>query len=225
MKILAIDTATEACSAALYVDGETHQQYQLAPREHTRLILAMVQGLLETSGVSISQLDALAYGRGPGSFTGVRIANSIVQGMAFAAEIPVAPVSTLASIAQYIYDTQAQTRVLAVIDARMDEVYWGAYIAQHGIMMLQGNEGLCRPADIPVIDTEGWVGAGSGWNTYSEVLHSRLGHALVASDGDVFPHASSIAVLAANRPDIWVSAADALPVYLRDQIAKKKVAQ
>ena len=99
LKILAVDTATEASSAALYIDGDIKQDFQLAPREHTRLILKQAEGLLTEAGIRVSDLDALASGRGPGSFTGVRIATGVVQGMAFGADIPVVPVSTLASIA------------------------------------------------------------------------------------------------------------------------------
>ena len=124
MKLLALDTATEACSAALYIDGEIKQEYQLAPREHTRLILAMVESLLVEAGITIKQLDALAFGRGPGSFTGVRIATGAVQGMAYGADLPVVPVSTLASIAQSVHDEHQAESVLTAIDARMQAVYW-----------------------------------------------------------------------------------------------------
>lgn len=138
VKILAVDTATEACSAALYINGELFECYQLAPREHTQLILQMVEQLLEQQQLTLKQLDALAFGRGPGSFTGVRIATGVVHGLAFASDLPVVPVSTLAAIAQYAYQQSGQAQVLAGIDARMGGIYWGAYaLGDDGLMQLQ----------------------------------------------------------------------------------------
>jgi len=127
MKILAVDTATQACSAALFIDGETTAEFRLAPREHTQLILPMVESLLQQAAIKIADLDALAFGRGPGSFTGVRIATGIVQGLAFAHNLPVLAISTLASIAQLAGDEHQHNNVLAGIDARMGEIYWGCY--------------------------------------------------------------------------------------------------
>ncbi len=128
MKILAIDTATEACSAALLIIGETgdteiSSRYQLAPREHSRLILKMIDELLTEADVPVSSVDAIAFGQGPGSFMGLRIAAGVVQGIAFAHDIPVVPVSTLKAIAQRAYEETGSAHVLATIDARMDEVY------------------------------------------------------------------------------------------------------
>jgi tRNA threonylcarbamoyladenosine biosynthesis protein TsaB len=122
MKLLAIDTATEACSAAIYIDGETVQRYRIAPREHSHIILPMIDELLAETGCYLSAMSAIAFGRGPGSFMGVRIAAGVTQGIAFAHDLPVVPVSTLAAIAQTAHvQTQAE-KVLAAIDARMNEV-------------------------------------------------------------------------------------------------------
>jgi tRNA threonylcarbamoyladenosine biosynthesis protein TsaB len=121
-RILAVDTATEACSAALYIDGEIEQKFELAPREHTQFILQMIESLLVEADLKMNQLDALAFGRGPGSFTGVRIATGVVQGIGFAADLPVVPISTLASIAQVMQDDHGADKVLYAIDARMGGV-------------------------------------------------------------------------------------------------------
>lgn len=228
MKILAVDTATEACSAALFIDGEILDIYQLAPREHTKLILVMAQQLLDKAGLRVTDLDALAFGRGPGSFTGVRIATGVVQGMAFAADLPVVAVSTLASIAQLCHEEHAQSRVLATIDARMGGVYWGCYeLTPDGLMQLVDREQVTAPEKLTLPTVEGWSIAGSGWKSYSEELQSVLGNQLTAHYGDYLPHSKTIVRLAADgfsRGEA-VSAELALPVYLRDDVAKKAAAQ
>ena len=127
MRILAIDTATEACSAALWNDGTLSAHFEICPREHTQRILPLVQEVLAESGTTLTELDALAFGRGPGSFTGVRIGIGIAQGLALGAELPMIGVSTLATMAQGAWRKTGATRVLAAIDARMGEVYWAEY--------------------------------------------------------------------------------------------------
>ena len=123
MKLLALDTATEACSAAVLADGEVLERYELAPRRHAALILPMIESVLAEAGLEISQLDAIAVGRGPGAFTGVRIAIGIAQGIAFAADLPVALVSTLAALALGTARDTGATRIAAALDARMGEIY------------------------------------------------------------------------------------------------------
>ena len=222
MKLLALDTATEACSAALYIDGDIEQVYQLAPRDHTRLILGMAEQLLMLAGVNINQLDALAFGRGPGSFTGVRIATGAVQGMAYAADLPVVPVSTLASIAQSVFRDHGDRHILAAIDARMGGVYWGEYRIEDDHAGLQGMERVIAPAQVPLPRGQ-WTGAGSGWKTYGDVLQNRLGEGVDRSFEDYFPQSRSIAELAVRdyQQGLAVDAAQAIPVYLRDDVAKK----
>jgi tRNA threonylcarbamoyladenosine biosynthesis protein TsaB len=226
VKLLALDTATEACSAALYVDGDIIQRYQLAPREHTSLILQMLDDCLAEGGLSLSELDALAFGRGPGSFMGLRVAAGVVQGISLAHDLPIVPVSTLASIAHIQMQQRGAARVLAAIDARMSEVYWGAFINKAGLPVLQGKEMVVPPDQVPVPDTESWSGAGTGWGSYAEPLKQRLGACVNSSDAEVFPSAASIAQLAAAKlasGETGVDAAYAIPVYLRDQVAKKTV--
>jgi len=226
-KILAIDTATEACSAALYIDGVITEKYQLAPREHTQLILKMIESLLKDANLKISDLDALAFGRGPGSFTGVRIATGIIQGIAFASDLPVITVSTLASIAQQAYDNHQHESVLAGIDARMGEMYWAAYQLDENNLMVLCDEEKVSPASAVIIDkniSSEWCGAGSAWESYAQQLNEQLGTQIVDVYPDYFPHSASIVKLAAAayvRGEA-VEAALAQPVYLRNDVAKKK---
>lgn len=225
VKILAIDTSTEACSAALLCDGEVTERFQLAPREHAALILPMVESLLAEAGLALGQLDALAFGRGPGAFTGVRIGTGVVQGLAFGADLPVVPVSSLAAIAQGTWRELGAERVLAAIDARIQEVYWGAYRrGDSGVMELSGQEIVCRPGEVPVPTDGGWFGAGTGWGAYGDELRARVGAALDGCEAERFPHAADIAVLAVEGMSrgLAVPAEQALPVYLRDEVAWKK---
>ena len=232
VKILAVDTATEACSAALYINGELFERYELAPREHTQLILQMVQQLLEQQQLTLKQLDALAFGRGPGSFTGVRIATGVVQGLAFASDLPVVPVSTLAAIAQHAFRQTGQTQVLAGIDARMGGIYWGAYVlGENGLMQLQGTEQIAAPDALQLPEAGDWFGAGSAWGSYQPQLLHRFEQTadlrLLDSDSSLLPQAAAMAELAATECVLGhaLNAAQAQPVYLRDDVAKKSAQQ
>ena len=228
MRLLAIDTSTEAGSAALWLDGEMHQRHQIAPREHGQLILPMIESLLADAGLTLTQMDALAFGRGPGGFTGVRIANGVIQGLAFGADLPVVPVSSLAALAQGAHADMGTPRVLAAIDARIGEVYWGTYrAAENGLVRLVTQEIVCPPQDVPLphdAEPRGWFGAGSGWLAYAQPLKTRLGDAVTAWDGHCHPQAQHVAQLGADafQRGLAVSAEQALPVYLRDEVAWKK---
>ncbi|MGB1311163.1 MAG: tRNA (adenosine(37)-N6)-threonylcarbamoyltransferase complex dimerization subunit type 1 TsaB, partial [Leucothrix sp.] len=147
MKILAIETATEACSAALYHDGGIISRYELAPRKHTQLILPMMDSLLAEAGLSKQALDAIAFGRGPGAFTGLRIAVGVTQGLALALDRPVIPISSLAAMAQQVLDAtvdlaSAMLDYIPAIDARMGEVYWARYKNVDGQAQLAGDEAI-----------------------------------------------------------------------------------
>lgn len=224
VRILAVDTATEACSAALYLNGSVQQKFELAPREHTRLILEMIETLLAEAELKIKQLDALAFGCGPGSFTGVRIATGIVQGLGFAADLPVVPVSTLAAMAQAIHDDHGADNVLAAIDARMGEVYWSEYkLSASGLMQLSGVEDVLSPDKTPSLTADHWVAAGSGWKSYSDILMSRYKNNIQHCYADCLPESRSIAKLAVDdfQHGKGVEAKYAAPVYLRNNVAKK----
>lgn len=223
IKILALDTATEACSAAVLVDDEVIERYELAPRRHTDLILPMIEAVLAEAGLTSGQLDAVAFGRGPGAFTGVRIAASVVQGIAFAANLPVVPVSTLAAIARDTMDQHDVTQVAVAIDARMGEIYWGSYsMGNEGVAILCGEERVCSPHAVTLPHQEGlWVGAGTGWKDHGEILGGCLNIATWWSD--CYPRAGDIAMLAAlaYRQGHTVNPEQALPIYLRDKVVKK----
>ena len=224
MKLLALETATEACSAALYIDGELNELYELAPRRHAELILPMADALLKQAGMSLSQMDAIAVGRGPGAFTGVRIAISVAQGIAFGADLPVLPISSLAALAQGMYRETGYTHALAAMDARMHEVYYGLYVAgDKGVMQACAEEGVRTPHELDVPEAGPWYGVGSAWSAYAPELSTRLGDGVRLWREDFFPRARDVAALAAKaylRGEA-VSAEAALPVYLRDKVAEK----
>ncbi|GMR08849.1 MAG: tRNA (adenosine(37)-N6)-threonylcarbamoyltransferase complex dimerization subunit type 1 TsaB [Gammaproteobacteria bacterium] len=225
MKLLSLDTATEACSAALYIDGEVSEQYQIAPQRHAELILPMAEELLAEAELSLAQLDAIAFGRGPGSFTGVRIAAGVVQGIAFAADLPVVPVSSLAALAQGAADASAGNAILAVIDARMHEVYWSAYaVAEYGQVSAIADEQVCAVGAIVLPAREQWLGVGSGWSSYPDELRQLSGLDNISIEHDRFPRARDIARLGVTAFEHGeaVAAEFAIPVYLRDNVAKKK---
>jgi len=221
MKILAIDTSGEACSAALLIDAELEQRLEREPRRHGALVLGMMEGLLADSGLGLRQLDALAFGRGPGSFTGVRIAASIVQGAAFGADLPVVPVSTLAAMAQGHLRSTGFPRILAAFDARMGELYWGSYLlGSRRVVQPAGAEEVAPPERVLLPEGGGWHGIGSGWAAHGEVLRGRLGSRLRMVMPDTLCESRDVAVLAAAElaAGRWVTAERALPLYLRDRV-------
>jgi tRNA threonylcarbamoyladenosine biosynthesis protein TsaB len=221
MRLLAIDTSGEACSAALLVDSYPAQRLSLEPRRHGELILAMAEALLQEAGLGLAQLDALAFGRGPGSFTGVRIAAAVVQGLAFGADLPVVPVSTLAALAQGHNRAQGVQRSLPALDARMGEVYWGCYECDaRGLMRVLGQEEVNAPERVAIPQGSGWCGIGSGWRAYGELLRERLGGRLREATTEAVCESRDIALLAASdfAAGRAVPAESALPVYLRDRV-------
>ncbi|MCK5893215.1 MAG: tRNA (adenosine(37)-N6)-threonylcarbamoyltransferase complex dimerization subunit type 1 TsaB [Endozoicomonadaceae bacterium] len=220
-RILALDTATEACSVAVYLDGEVREHFDIIPRQHSQRILPMIKVILAEHGLSVTAMDAIAFGRGPGAFTGVRIATGIAQGLAFAADLPVIPVSTLAALSQLGLRQYGAQQVLAAIDARMSEIYQACYTSDDGVMVLQGSEQVCAPeavsAAMPGMNS--WVGVGTGWQ-----YRDRIALAVNQCYPDELPHAADIALLAsvAFASGDVVAAEQALPVYLRNDVAKKK---
>lgn len=224
MKLLAIETATEACSAALMLDGEISQRYVVQPRGHAQLILPMINELLAEAQLSFNALDGVAFGRGPGAFTGVRIATGIIQGLALGADLPVAPISTLAALAQGAHRETGADQVLVALDARMAEVYWGAYRNSAGTMCLVDEERVCDPLQAPVPANGFWHAAGHGWRAYKVQLESRFSDRISQIEPDRLPQAKDTAVLGASllKANGGVAAKDALPVYLRDKVANKQ---
>jgi tRNA threonylcarbamoyladenosine biosynthesis protein TsaB len=225
MNVLAIETATEACSAALFLDGRTTSRFVVGEQRHTHLILPMCDELIREAGIALSALDAVAFGRGPGSFTGVRISAGVAQGIAFAHDLPVVPVSTLAVLAQEAMTELEQSNILVALDARMNEVYWGIYQRdERGLAQCMVEECVIAPHRINLPTRGGWYGVGSGWRVYAHELTQRVGNSLSAADGNALPKAKFMIPLALNAcaGHQVVSAEQALPVYLRDWVARKK---
>jgi tRNA threonylcarbamoyladenosine biosynthesis protein TsaB len=218
MKILALDASTEACSAALSLDGEIHFRYEVAPRQHTRLILPMVDALLHEADLGLAALDLLAFDRGPGSFTGIRVTMSVVQGLALASDLPVLPVSSLAALAQACYRVHDAESVLSVIDARMGELYWGYYHLQQERMVLAGEEQVSTLEDLQPAPVEHCHVIGSGVSVYAEQLQQRGFDRLVDDEALRYPHARYLAELAAASPEQACAVELAEPVYLRNKV-------
>jgi len=220
LKILALDASTEACSVALWTDGEVRERFETGS-QHSERILPLVQEILAEGGQALTQLDAIAFGRGPGSFTGLRICAGVVQGLAFGADLPVVPVSSLAALAQGV----DASRVLATFDARMQQLYWGAYVRNaQGIVELVGEEQVLTPMQVPVPVEAEWVGAGGGWDQYAALLTARLKNRVTAWRAQCFPHARFVAQLGASSYEngLLLTPEQALPVYLRDNVAVKQ---
>jgi len=216
MKLLVLDTSTEWCSAALWLDGRVQARRVLAEQRHSSLLLPMVDELLRESAIGLRQLDGIGYGAGPGSFTGLRIACAVTQGLAFGADLPVAGVSTLQSIAEQA----GAERVLTVLDARMAEVYWAAYRRDGAGWRAVSEPALALPESVSVPAGGGWVGAGNGFVALGEALRPRLA-ALARIDGMLMPDAAAMAPLAARAFERGegMDAALAAPIYLRDKVA------
>lgn len=223
MKLLALDTATDACSAAAYGDDIIHARFELAPRGHAQLLLSMVNEVLAEAGWALSDLDAVAFGCGPGSFTGLRIAAATAQGLAFGAGLPIVAVSSLGALAQTAFAVHGVRRSAAAFDARMNEIYFGAYeIDANGLARPAQQERVCPPEAALLPDGGSWTGVGAGWAVYESRLLARLGDRIERIHAAVYPRAQDVAVLAAfgfSRGEA-VSAEAAVPVYLRDRVTQ-----
>jgi tRNA threonylcarbamoyladenosine biosynthesis protein TsaB len=244
VKILALDSATESCSAALFIDGRVITREKRLERGHAGHILAMADEVLAEAGVALGTLSAIAFGRGPGAFTGVRLAASVTQGLAFGAGLPVVPVSDLRALAQRVLGADPDVaRVLACTDARMGEVYWGCFERREGLAAPLGDERLSRPDAVTLPAAwsrqaqasassagrtaigpaagERVCGAGRGFAAYPQ-LRAALHSALDSLREELLPGAAEIALLAA--PEVAGGRVfppeQALPVYLRDDIAR-----
>ena len=224
--LLAIDTSTDACSVALLSAGSIHQQVIFKPREHTQQLLPLVEQLLSSQGVSLKQLDAIAFGCGPGSFTGLRICISVVQGLAYAIDCPVIPVSTLKAMAQASVReriAQSTDTIVPALDARMEEVYWAAFQQQtpSGRLVTVAKEQVAAPADIDFssFSTASLCALGSGWR-YDDLrlMQPQTCHA------SYYPQAHDIAELGLiefNAGNV-TSPLAATPMYLRNDVKWRK---
>lgn len=221
MKILALETSTEFCSVALNLDGEVSGQETLAGRNHSEMILSMVQEMLAEAGLALQQIDGIAFGAGPGSFTGLRIACGVAQGLAFAANLPVAAISTLEAVAQQI----DQRKVIVALDARMSEIYHAAFrkLTDQSWEIISAPV-LCSPQHAPLVAGTEWHGCGSGFDVYHDVLTMQYRANIQQICSRLHPRAHEIAQLALPefRDGAYTDPALAAPLYIRNKVALKE---
>lgn len=223
MKLLGIETSSNVGSVALRVDGEVRAREMASPREQTEQLLRLVDESLAAAGLGLADLDGIVFGRGPGSFTGLRVAAAVAQGLALASGVPLLPVSSLQCLAQTAFRTEQAARSLVCVDARMGEVYWGEFELEGGVLRPVGGERLGLPGDLVVPAQRPWAAVGDGFASYREALGERAASAerllpeLKPAAEDLFPHAA--VDLAAGRS---VTPGDALPVYLREHTAWRR---
>lgn len=217
MKILALDTSTEYCSVALWQDGGIDAREAAAGQAHSQLLMPMVDELLRQHVLVLKDLDGIAFGRGPGSFTGLRIACGVTQGLAFGAGLPVVGVSTLQALAEAVQSEHA----VCCLDARMGEIYHAAYVRSGDEWRAVHEASLCAPEAAPSLPAGAWTGCGSGFAAHGEALKRRYGERLAGVRPDLYPHARDIARLGARGLERGrgVPAEQALPVYIRDKVA------
>jgi tRNA threonylcarbamoyladenosine biosynthesis protein TsaB len=218
-RILALETATEACSAAVLADAAVYQRFEIRPRAHLRLLLPMVESVLAEAELALSDMDAIAFGRGPGGFTGLRIAAGVAQGLALGAQLPVIPVSNLAVLAAAALQDTTARKVLVCQDARMGEVYWAPFErGEDGLPVALGPERVGPPEDVAVEGSD-WLGAGSGWIEFPQL---RLGFQGVIESVARWPNAADVAAIALTelRAGRAVAPEHAAPTYVRDSVTQ-----
>lgn len=216
--VLALETSADACSVALLRDGSLLQRHELLPRSHTVHILPMVDAVMAEAGLTLAALDVIAFGRGPGSFTGLRVCASVVQGLAYAADIPCAPVSSLQALAMTALEDDlcaSGLDVLCCVDARMNELYCAQFTPKDGFPLILGVERLCAPEAAEWGDIQA-CRVGSGWQ-YAD----KIGFSGLVDSIELLPRASAVARLGEQMftQGQTVAADQALPVYLRDDVA------
>lgn len=223
MKLLALDTATEACSAAIWQDGQVLARFENVGRSHTERLAPMVQGIMAEAGLGFSQLEGLICGVGPGSFAGVRIGVGFAKGLALARDLPTLGVTSLELLAQRALTAGAQC-VLPVIDARMNEVYYGAYGKNACRLAV---DQVCPPAEVRLPAPGAWVGVGSGWKTYGDALGEAFGENLTGLDAEALPHAEDAFALVLEKFQSGKagSSDELTPVYLRNKVALTLIEQ
>lgn len=226
-RIIAIDTATEASSVAIYDNGKIYSHYDISPREHAQRILPLVERMLSDAGLALNQFDALAFGQGPGSFTGVRIGIGIAQGLALGADLPMIGISTLETMAEGAHRVTGANQVLTAIDARMSEVYWAAYQRdQNATWYAVQAESVLSPQAVEsqLNSLSGhWYTVGTGWQTYPAMAEYS---SLILDDGHMaLPLAVDMLPLALTRwqKGEYVAVENAQPVYLRNEVTWKKL--
>jgi tRNA threonylcarbamoyladenosine biosynthesis protein TsaB len=227
MNILALDSCSELCSTALLHDGRYYEQRELTQRGHSDLVLGMMDGLFQQSGSALADVDVLAFGRGPGSFTGVRVGVSVAQGIAFARDIPVVPISSLAAVAQKAAIELDAEYIAVAMDARMGEIYCAHYHFDGQVVKLLTEERVCDPAAFMPFHQDQCIGVGTAWRVFETQLRANFEGVVNQVEMDYYPEARHIITLAEVEVRLGnlLSAEQALPVYLRDNVAKKKAQQ
>lgn len=219
MRLLAIETSTEYCSVALWQDGVVSERCELVGQKHSEVLMEMQDALLKEAGVKVKQVDGIAFGKGPGSFTGVRIACGVTQGLALGADVEVVGVCTLEALAE----ASGKDKVIAALDARMSELYLAAYEKREGEWAVVIAPCLCKAEDAPVLKGDGWFGVGSGFAVSGVALQARYGDQLIGVDESAVPQAAAVVRIGVREfaKGNAVDAALALPLYLRDKVALK----
>jgi tRNA threonylcarbamoyladenosine biosynthesis protein TsaB len=219
MKILALETCGEYCSVALWIDGDVYERHVASPARHTEVLLPLCEALRSESGIALAQLDGIAFGAGPGAFTGVRVAASAAHGIAMACDLPLAPISSLAALARGGWRCNTLRCQLALLDARRHEVYWGFYAlnADGSAYEVLHADCVTAPAQVVISATRPWGAVGRGFEILADAERARLAPDAFEITQCLFPRAGDVAALAATelRAGRGVSAEHALPVYLR----------
>ena len=216
MNLLALDTSTEFLSLALQLADKTFMHHQHAGQAASQLVLPQIQALLDAANIKLTDLDGIAFGAGPGAFTGVRVACGVAQGLGYGADLPVVSVNTLLALAQ----ASGQERVIACLDARMGEIYHAAFVRENGVWIEQSKTIVCKPESAPALDSA-WIGVGSGWAAYGETLSQIYAKNLSQVLPNVTPTAQAILQLAAPtfRAGNAKPASEAAPIYIRNRVA------
>jgi len=224
--ILGIETATDACSVALSTPTQSFKQYVVEPQAHSKLLIGMVDAVCKQAEISLNDVQAFAYGKGPGSFTGLRIAASVIQGLAFGVNKPVIAISSLQALAQQAYNFAADNNVVAILDARMQEVYWGAYSKNsQGLAVNELADCLEKPGFLSLNGSVKYVAVGTGCTAYKDILSAQYPN-LNINQTIQYPRAEEIVQLAiaeylSGNIDKLLTPNQALPVYIRNDVAKK----
>lgn len=218
MKILVFDTSSTACTVGLFDGNQIKSFHKIAPRQQALLILPMIKELLETSSVKLNQLDAVAYTYGPGSFTGIRIANSIIQAIGFAIQLPIIQISSMAALAETAYLNQGWEKLMVSIDARAGLIYWATYVYNAlGYIDLLGQEQVCKPEHIKIPTGTDWYGIGNGWDVYRKELLEVYKNKNIKINTLEAPTAHALIEIAKVKLERneWVDVGNAIPAYLR----------
>ncbi|MHB0776735.1 tRNA (adenosine(37)-N6)-threonylcarbamoyltransferase complex dimerization subunit type 1 TsaB [Halomonas sp. WWR20] len=224
--LLALDASSSACSCALWQDGEVTSRFALTPREHTRRLMPMIDDVLREAGVAYASLDAVAYGHGPGSFTGLRIAAGVAQGLAFGLERPLIGISTLEALALAAHRQHHARHIVAALDARMGEIYVAAYRCHDQQLEALLDEAVMPPErlELPMPhETSDWLGIGSGWALLKS-MPVMVQTAMAQCLPEQYPAAEDMVRLAARRlaEGKACAAHEVVPVYLRNEVAWRK---